>query len=94
MPATWEATFVADCAAPTIDVGDYLALPPCGGGRLGAIALRRDRATSSIRAQTPPESLSAARLCPTPNDQSIEIVSIARGEAILVRPDVIGQRSS
>ena len=45
--------------------------------------------TITLAAGGAPERAKATRLCPTPDDEAIEVLEVARGEAILVRPERI-----
>ena len=90
VPASWAAAVSEEGSVASVDVAETLALPPSGAPLPPrAVLLKRDRMSISLAASGAPERTTATRLCPTPDEEPIEVVELARGEAILGRPDRI-----
>jgi two-component system chemotaxis sensor kinase CheA len=87
-PATWTASVTASDGVAGVDPAEMLLLPVAAApapSRL--LTLRRDRISLGLVVGSTPRTARVMRLCPTPDDETVEIVEAGNAEAVLLRPD-------
>lgn len=63
------------------------SIDPSVAGRALSLRLRWGFLEASLRAATEPRIVTAERICPTPDDHAIEVVTIDGQETLLIRPE-------
>lgn len=91
VPATWS---VSEGGLEPMDLLAQLHLG-CGGGAhaevVRSLQLQRGGMRLCVMAASSPVAATAERLCPTPEEEPLEVVAVAGVELLLVRPDLLGR---
>jgi hypothetical protein len=87
-PATWVASVAPSDGTSGVDPAEMLLLPIAATPSPSRmLTLRRDRVSLGLVVGSAPRTARVMRLCPTPDDETVEIVEAGNADAVLLRPD-------